>query len=535
MAESHNTLPWKALRNPFQTNAEPSEGITGRVSGRSADIRNIIIGGQGAIIMTGAPNIGKTSLVRFLQQRPETGWTWRDELPDLDELLNLDHLHFLQIDLTSLEGIENASDVKRLFIEQCISSLAWLRPDKVTEYDGSRGLRVLLREILKEQPDMRCYFMLDGIERLQEPDVIPFDSYSRSHTPQERSLALLEASGVLRLLVDLLDEFPQFGVLFFLVSQPSAGVGNLYKNVSADLARFSTMLLQAFTEDDTRLYLSQKPEILGTQGSRVFMDAGVSCLFSDLEQHWLYEQAGTHPYLLKQLCFLAFQMKQQNANMRGSWIELESHEKQQLIELMNERVSAYFGRTWRRIDQALQSSGQETRDQFYEFIRTSDKWRSFDGSEQELWEQFDEELHYILRSEGIVRADPLMTVEYPGTLLKLYLEQRVREQEGPPAFRPSVPSNQKELLVTLPGQPPVSVALSDIEYRLVKTLLENPKRCSETQLMQAGWGRPIDRSVFTQRMHHLRKKLRKYTGDEDIIENRYGGKYLLSHAEWVHV
>ncbi len=52
--------------------------------------------------------------------------------------------------------------------------------------------------------------------------------------------------------------------------------------------------------------------------------------------------------------------------------------------------------------------------------------------------------------------------------------------------------------------------------------------------MQAGWGRPIDRSVFTQRMHHLRKKLRKYTGDEDIIENRYGGKYLLSQPEWLN-
>ncbi len=131
MAESSSTFPWKTLRNPFQINAEPSEGTTGRVSGRSADIRNIIIGGQGAIIMTGAPNIGKTSLVRFLRQPPEAGWTWRDELPDLDELLNLDHIHFLQIDLTPLEGIENTSDVRRLFIEQCIIALTSLRPDKV--------------------------------------------------------------------------------------------------------------------------------------------------------------------------------------------------------------------------------------------------------------------------------------------------------------------------------------------------------------------------------------------------------------------
>ncbi len=535
MAESHSTLSWRALHNPFQTNAEPSEGTTGRVSGRSADIRNIIIGGQGAIIMTGAPNIGKTSLVRFLQQPPESGWTWRDELPDLNELLNLDHIHFLQIDLTPLEGIENTSDVRRLFIEQCISSLTSLRPDRVAEYDGSRGLRVLLREILKEQPDMRCYFMLDSIERLQEPHMVQFDPSGNSRTLQERSLALLEASGVLRLLVDLLDEFPQFGVIFFLISQPSPGVGNIYKNVSADLARFTTMLLQAFTRDDTRLYLAQKPEILGNRGSQVFTDAGVSCLFSDSEQDLLYELAGTHPYLLKQLCFLAFQLKQQNAIKRGSWIELESLEKQQLFELMNERVSAYFGRTWKRIDQALQNSGQEARDQFYGFIRAIGQWRALNEEEPERWERLDGEVHYILRSEGIVRSDPSMPVEYPGTLLKLYLEQRVREQEGPPAARPSVPSNQKELLVTMPGQPPVSVALSEIEYRLVKALLDNPKRCSELQLMQAGWGRPIDRSVFTQRMHHLRKKLRKYTGDEDIIENRYGGKYLLSHAEWVHV
>ena len=531
MSESQSR-PWRALRNPFQSGAESLEGIGSRVSGRSADIRSIIAGGQGAIIITGAPNIGKTSLVRSLRRLPDSGWTWRRELPDLQEITDLDHTYFLQIDLKPLEGIDNMGDVRSLFIEQCISSLRSLRQTEGTDYIGSRGLRALMREVFDRQPDTCCYFMLDGIERLQEPDLPQFNA-GKPHSAQERSLALLDASGVLRLLVDLLDEFSQFRVILFLTSQPQPGIVNLYQNLSADLARFTTMMLQVLTKNDTELYLAQTSEILGAEWEQVFANAGVVSLFTPSEQAWLYEQAGTHPYLLQQLCCYSFQLKQHIAIDHDFWKELGSHEKRQLIELMNERVSAYLGRTWKRINQALQSGGQEARDQFYSFIRTIKQEQVNNEEELGWWEKISEDLRSILRSEGIVRYDPFMSIVYPGALLKLYLEQRVQEQIGQTMPKLSASLNQKELQITLPGKSPSSVLLSDIEYKLIKTLLDTPGRCSEDQLMQAAWEHHIDRSVFTQRMHHLRKKLRKYTDDEELIENRYGGIYLLSHTEWL--
>ncbi|HYT44515.1 MAG TPA: hypothetical protein VEP90_19450, partial [Methylomirabilota bacterium] len=58
---------------------------------------------------------------------------------------------------------------------------------------------------------------------------------------------------------------------------------------------------------------------------------------------------------------------------------------------------------------------------------------------------------------------------------------------------------------------------------------------SEEELMKAAWGRLIDRPVFTQRMHHLRKKLREAFQGEEIVENRYGGIYLLNHSDWLRL
>jgi hypothetical protein len=49
--------------------------------------------------------------------------------------------------------------------------------------------------------------------------------------------------------------------------------------------------------------------------------------------------------------------------------------------------------------------------------------------------------------------------------------------------------------------------------------------------MLATWGKTIDKQAFNQRMYHLRKKLGDRYG-KDIIENRYGGLYMLKHPEW---
>ena len=74
---------WKALSNPFRGRAEIGEMILGHVSGRSGEIQEIVMGGQGAIILSGVPQIGKTSLVRYLQRPLPTEWSWRDELANL--------------------------------------------------------------------------------------------------------------------------------------------------------------------------------------------------------------------------------------------------------------------------------------------------------------------------------------------------------------------------------------------------------------------------------------------------------------------
>ncbi|HYT45213.1 MAG TPA: helix-turn-helix domain-containing protein, partial [Methylomirabilota bacterium] len=60
------------------------------------------------------------------------------------------------------------------------------------------------------------------------------------------------------------------------------------------------------------------------------------------------------------------------------------------------------------------------------------------------------------------------------------------------------------------------------------------QHCTEDELMQGAWGQRVERSTFTQRMHHLRKKLKEQCGEE-IIENRYGGNYSLKHPDWFHI
>ncbi|MGH2494315.1 MAG: hypothetical protein ACRDIV_06375, partial [Ktedonobacteraceae bacterium] len=68
MLEKPFEVTWKTLPNPFRGRREIGEMIIGHVSGRSGDIQEIVMGGQGGIILSGAPRIGKTSLVRYLQR-----------------------------------------------------------------------------------------------------------------------------------------------------------------------------------------------------------------------------------------------------------------------------------------------------------------------------------------------------------------------------------------------------------------------------------------------------------------------------------
>src|SRR5207253_6391278 len=95
---------WQTLDNPFNT-MNTSEVITSHVSGRSTDTIQIITGGQSAFVLAGAPYIGKTALIRYLQLPPDTEWSWRNELVDFPNQGKLKITHFVQFDLTRLEGI----------------------------------------------------------------------------------------------------------------------------------------------------------------------------------------------------------------------------------------------------------------------------------------------------------------------------------------------------------------------------------------------------------------------------------------------
>ncbi len=543
MLEKPFEVTWKTLPNPFRGRREIGEMIIGHVSGRSGDIQEIVMGGQGGIILSGAPRIGKTSLVRYLQ-RPllQEEWSWRDELADLgvDASIDLHEIHFVQVDLTPLEGIENIDVLLESFIAQCTAALQSVWQHGPAENTGRKGLRELLRRMTRERPDSRYIVMLDAIERLQQPDMPALTMPSKAETPLERALALLNNCGAFRLLVDLIDEFTQFGVILAIESLPSSKIGDQFTHVSADLARFRTTILQTYTCDDTRQLLAQEPENFGEDWAHRFRELGGDILFTQSMQDWLYEQAGTHPYLLQQFCFHTFHFKREYTLKQNAWSESQKTDREPLFERINERVSTVLDSTWKRVKTSLDVSSYETREKFYDFIAESKGKSAWDTVDPALWNQLGLELRYILYSEGIVRYDLLQPIYYPGSVLLKYLVQKAQEQ-GQSTKSTMLPqpqpmaSSANELIITLPDKQPVNLELSLLEFHLIRTLLQHPKRCTEEELMKAAWGKIIGKQVFTQRMHHLRKKLKEHTEGAEVIENRYGGFYLLNHAEWFHL
>ncbi len=528
---------WKSLRNPFQGKPETGEMITSRVSGRKADIEEIISEGQSAIILAGAPHIGKTSLIRFLLRPATAQWSWRNELDDLRSYIDLDEINFTQIDLSQFEGVTNSDDLLLPFIAQCIAALQSAWPCVKGTYSGLKGLRELLRHITREYQDAYYFVILDSIERLQGPDMPLLKEPTKATTPQERGLALLDDIGAFRVLVDLLDEFSHFGVILSIESLPLPRISNQFTHISADLARFRTMTLQAFTQEDTLRFLSQGPESFDEEWARRFREAGGSMLFSQDMQQWLYEKAGTHPYLLQQFCFHTFQFLRLYALRRGFWSDLQETEREQLIEYINERMSTFLDSTWKRVKASLDVSSRETRDRFYDFITKSRGQSASEEIAPAIWDQLGLELRYILYGEGIVRYDLLQPIYYPGSVMLNYLAQKVQEQVTvtPLAMLPQSQASihqANDLIISLPGKEPQPLELSSLEYALMKTLLHYPDKCSEEALMKSAWGKITSKQVLTQRIFHLRKKLKDVCGGEDMIENIYGGFYSLNHPDW---
>ncbi len=550
MAENRYESGWLTLQNPFsritkqvtlasimERNIDTSDAIIGRVSGRRADITRIIMNEQSAIFLVGTPHIGKSTLIRYLQQPSSTGWSWRNELVDLGNQLKLDDIHFVQIDLAPLEGIEGSDELLSSFIGQCTKAFysAYQQEERpLSSQSDLKELRGLLRTISREAPGARYFVMLDSIERLgmtsKQPRLL---DGSKAQTFQERGLALLDHCNAIRTLVELIDEFTAFGVILSVESLPRPRIDDQFQHVSLDLARFTTMILQAFTWDDTAEFLAQGPENFGTNWASMFKTLGGNYIFSRSEQAWLRQQAGTHPYLLQQLCFHMFRFKQEYASIHSTWPELQAREKLQLIELINENLSTFLAHTWQRLQEALENNSQETKSKFYEFISSLAYKQADNEIDPTDWYELGPELRYILYSEGIVRYDRLQPAHFPGAILSQYLIQKARASSERTAV--SSPTTGHSLTIGRPGDQPVLVSLSELEYRLFKTLLQRPERCKEDELMQGAWGRLIEKPRFTQRMHQLRKKLKEQGVGTEIIENSYGGFYSLNHPEWLHL
>jgi hypothetical protein len=308
-------------------------------------------------------------------------------------------------------------------------------------------------------------------------------------------------------------------------------------HLSADLARFKTMSLQTFTWDDAEAFLAQEPEQFGVDWAQKFKALGGEHVFSPEEQRWLLNQAGTHPYLLEQFCFLAFRLK----NARRDWGALQEQDRRQLIEKIDESLSTYFANIWKRLQEALHNSTPQAENRFRDFVDLlSQHAKAEDTLDPGDWERLGPELRYILRGEGILRYDIVSRpVHYPGAVLSQYLVHKAREDSEPPGPHPQASSSANgprfSLMITRPGKPEEHLPLSELEYHLLKTLLQYPQHCTAEQLMKAAWNKTIERSTFNQRMHHLRKKLKDRFDGQEIIENRYGGQYSLKHAEWFQV
>ncbi|MFL5699481.1 MAG: helix-turn-helix domain-containing protein [Ktedonobacteraceae bacterium] len=542
MANTGEYEKWLNLTNPFPNTT--GANISGHVSGRRTDIIEITSSQQSAIILAGAPNIGKSTLIHFLQEPVKQKWSWRDELAELRQQLNLDMIHFVHIDLKPQEdleeSIENPDKLLHFFVKQCICALQPLYEHGKPESSSDlKELYKLVRNIGRRNPDIRCFVMLDAIEQLDWPGMKLFDIDSRATTPQERGIALLEQCGAIRILVDLLDEFTNFGVILSIQSLPRPRLEDQFTLVSADLARFTTITLQTFTWQDTTKLLAQTlKDFNGTWAdAKTFKELGGEFLFTEAEQAWLQEQAGTHPYLLQQFCFHTFHYKRQYAYKYNAWITVEEVDKQQLIELINGRLSTFLTRLWNRLQEALKESSQKTRSNFFEFIKRIEGKCASDEIDRTFWNDLGEELHYILSNEGIIRHDPFQRSHYPGATLSQYLVQKVKENSDMFSIQAVSPPTGRGhwLIINRPGDNLEPFPLTELEYRLLKTLQRYPDRCSDIELMKGAWGKVIGKSAFVQRMHHLRKKLKDRLGGIEVIENRYGGLYSLDHPEWFHL
>ena len=532
---TRNTLRY-TLPNPFR--ADTASASIGHVSGRRTDISEMIMSKQSAIILAGAPRIGKSTLIRYLQQEAGDGWSWRDEVAELRNWIDLKAIHFSQVNLAGLADKTTPAEQLVEFVKACIQALKQVI-QQVAHIPGEetnlRSLRMALRQAIDSAPNARYFVVLDAIDRLGKVDASTLIAPESGISPQDQGLAFLVGCKAIRVLVDLIDEFDSFGVVLVIKNLPRPRVDSQFSqlspNLSDDLARFKTITLQTFTWEDAGDFLAQPPEGFGEDWASLFKETISATIFTAEEQAWLLEQAGTSPYLLQQFCYQAFYLK----SLASNWAALADADKRQIIEKTNEQLNTFFLSIWKRLQESLEQSSQDTRVRFAEFIHAlRDVKSSQETIEPGLWTQLGLELRYILYSEGIVRFDPRQPIHYPGSSLRKYLIQKFEDNPTWFGAQNLMPGIARGFSITIarPDFPPKRLALSELEYLLLKTLKQHPSHCKEETLMKGAWGNLIPRATFSQRMFQLRKRLKEQCDTTEIIENHYGGEYSLNHPEW---
>ncbi len=528
-------ISWNSLSNPF-TDDRP-QVIAGHVSCRSTEIHDFITG-QNALLLVGGPNIGKSMLIRYLQLPPDAPWSWRDELErEWDVTLNA--IHFTQIDLKPLlVNLKDEDKLLDIFIKECTKALfrAYKPGDTFSDLT-LRGLYKLLNIISKEATEETRYFLiLDNIDRLGFLYMQLASIKRQTKKPQEYGITLLDRSRAIRTIIDLIDEFKIFGFILSIESLPKAGIMDQFTHISADLARFTTKTLQTFSMSDTRKFLAQPVKDFRTRINERENDdspSSSSPLFTLEEQSWLLGIAGTHPYLVKRCCYYLFQFKAYSSY--GA--EMQNSDKELLLSIIYEKVSTFLSRTWQRLQEAISSSTdvEKIDKQFQAFVSICAQKETGDAIEAQIWDNLHPELRYILYSEGIIRFDLFRPIQFPGRILCDYLVRQVKERNKTGSiqgmFTPA--EHGRWLHITRPGMEIRHMALSKLEYRLLKTLLQHAHYCTEQELIQSAWEKGTERANFTQRLYKLRKKLEEQLDGIDMIENRYGGIYSLTHPEWL--
>ncbi len=530
--------PWHSLSNPFTD--DRLQVIAGHVSCRSTEIHDIIGGRQNALILAGRPNIGKSTLIRYLQLPPDASWSWRHELEGEGYNRNtLNAIHFAQIDLKPLlVDFKDEDKLLDIFIEECTKALyrAYKPGDTFSDLT-LRGLYKLLNIISEEATEETRYFLiLDNIEHLGLLYMQLANIKSGTKKPQEYGITLLDRSRAIRTIIDLIDEFKIFGFILSIESLPKARIVDQFTYISADLARFTTKTLQTFTMSDTRKFLAQRIKDFKSETSNSSNDYDPSDntpLFSKEEQSWLLEIAGTHPYLVQQCCYYLFQFKAYSADGAGR----QDSDEEQLLSIILEQVSTFLSRTWKRLQEAMSNSTdvEKVDKQFQAFVSLCAQKKPEDTIDAPFWDSLHPELRYILYSEGIVRYDLFRPIHFPGTILRDYLVQQVKERNKTSANQDMLAQAEHGhwLHIARPGMETRHIALSKLEYRLLKTLLQHADYCTEQELIQSAWERGTERANFTQRLYKLRKKLEDQLDGIDVIENRYGGIYSMTHADWL--